>query len=211
MSKSAAVLRPAVFLDRDGVINRNRSDYVKSWAEYEFLPGAQTALQKLDRLHWPVVVVSNQSAIGRGMMARATVDDINRRMMEAVRRAGGRIDEVAYCPHRPDEHCACRKPQPGLLLDAARRLHIDLRQSFLIGDAETDILAAQAAGCHPILVKTGLGEENLSRLFAKNVQDFEVVDDLAAAVTWIMTQAAARQGYDSPDEPHRGAPPASRS
>jgi D-glycero-D-manno-heptose 1,7-bisphosphate phosphatase len=148
---------PAIFLDRDGVINYNRADYVKTWHEFEFLPGALGALRQLAGLGWPVIVVSNQSAIGRGLISQATVADINRRMIEVVQAAGGRIDEALFCPHHPAEACACRKPQPGLLKRAAERWQIALPASFLIGDAPSDMLAAQAAGCQPILVETGRG------------------------------------------------------
>jgi D-glycero-D-manno-heptose 1,7-bisphosphate phosphatase len=105
-------MRPGVFLDRDGVINRNRIDHVKSWSEFEFLPGALEALKRLAGLDLPVVVVTNQAAIGRGLIDAAEVDEIHRRMIEAVRLFGGRIDAVLCCPHRPDEGCECRKPKP---------------------------------------------------------------------------------------------------
>ncbi|HEY4723345.1 MAG TPA: D-glycero-beta-D-manno-heptose 1,7-bisphosphate 7-phosphatase, partial [Anaerolineae bacterium] len=158
------VLRPAIFLDRDGVINRNRPDHVKCWAEFEFMPGALQALRQLARLSWPLVVVSNQAIIGRGLANRQTVDEIHANMVFAIQEARGRVDAVLYCPHRPDEHCDCRKPQPGLLLQAAEHLHLDLARSYLIGDAETDVQAAQAAGCQAILVKTGRGREQLETL-----------------------------------------------
>src|SRR5512141_1111041 len=101
------MLSPAVFLDRDGVINFNRIDHVKSWAEFEFLPGALGGLRQLTQLGWPIVVVSNQAAIGRGLVSIDTVDDIHHRMVHIVQLAGGRIDSVLYCPHLPDESCAC--------------------------------------------------------------------------------------------------------
>ncbi|MEJ5199420.1 MAG: D-glycero-beta-D-manno-heptose 1,7-bisphosphate 7-phosphatase [Anaerolineae bacterium] len=177
---------PAIFLDRDGVINENRSDYVKSWAEFVFLPGALEALRKLADLDRPVIVISNQSAIGRGIVDRETIDEINARMMDAVRAAGGRIDGVLYCPHRPDEGCICRKPRPGLLLLAAGRFGLDLCASYLIGDAESDILAAHAAGCRAILVKSGRGAEQLQLLQQHGINGFHVADDLSHAVAWLL-------------------------
>jgi D-glycero-D-manno-heptose 1,7-bisphosphate phosphatase len=186
------MIRPAVFLDRDGVINYNRPDHVKSWSEFEFLPGVLAALRRLARLQWPIVVISNQAAIGRGMASRQAVDDINARMVKAVQEAGGRIDDIFYCPHRPDEECACRKPRPGLLLRAAERLQLDLGRSFLVGDAESDVLAARAVNCRPVLVRTGRGWEQLATLRQQNAS-FYVADDLGGAVDWILTQV------DQPD------------
>jgi histidinol-phosphate phosphatase family protein len=132
-------MRSAVFLDRDGVINANRSDYVKSWDEFAFLPGVFEALRRLREGSRTVVVVSNQSAIGRGIAAPAVVDAIHRRMRAEVAEHGGRIDAVFYCPHRPDEGCECRKPRPGLLRRAARELGLDLARSYLVGDAVSDV------------------------------------------------------------------------
>lgn len=193
MNSAAKVFRPAIFLDRDGVINENRPDYVKSWAEFVFLPGALEALAMLGRLSWPVIVVSNQSAIGRGIVGQEVVDEINGRMVAAVEAAGGRIDGVLYCPHRPDEGCACRKPRPGLLLLAAERFGLDLAASHLIGDAESDILAAQAVGCRAILVKSGRGAEQLALLRQRHVDGYLVAEDLADAAGWILASAAGQQ------------------
>lgn len=184
------MIRPAIFLDRDGVINYNRPDYIKAWAEFEFLPGALEALRRLALLAWPVVVVTNQSAVGRGLVSRQAIEDINRRMVEMVRQNGGRVDEVLYCPHRPEEGCTCRKPQPGLLLSASQRLRLDLARSFMVGDAECDVGAARAAGCRPVLVRTGRGAEHLARLRRQNVDGFYVADDLDSAVSWIVEQIA---------------------
>jgi len=180
--------RPAVFLDRDGVINENREDYVKSWDEFVFLPGVFEALRKLARNGWLVVVTSNQSAINRGLVSRAIVDEINHRMMEAVERHGGRIEAVLYCPHRPDENCSCRKPRPGLLLEAARRFNIGLSRSYLVGDALSDIAAGLRAGCQSILVLTGRGEKELNYLVREGYVGYHVVADLREAVDWILAQ-----------------------
>jgi D-glycero-D-manno-heptose 1,7-bisphosphate phosphatase len=178
--------RPAIFLDRDGVINCNRPDYVKSWSEFEFLPGAIEALQRLSQLGWPVVVVTNQSAVGRGLVDRRTVEEIHTQMMAAICSAGGRIDDVLYCPHGPDDRCACRKPRPGLLLLASVRLGLDLSQSFMIGDADSDVSAAQAVGCRPVLVKTGRGVGHMGLLRQSNAIGYYLADDLTDAVDWIL-------------------------
>lgn len=177
---------PAIFLDRDGVINRNRSDHVKSWTEFEFLPGVLEALKELSQLNWPVIVISNQAAIGRGLVSRQEVDEINSRMVEAVHLSGGRIDHVYYCPHRPDEGCDCRKPRPGMILQAAKEAGLDLPRSYLIGDAESDLLAAVAAGCQAVLVKTGRIPEKLVQI--KEIYDYQIhiEDNLTCAVKWIL-------------------------
>jgi D-glycero-D-manno-heptose 1,7-bisphosphate phosphatase len=133
-------------------------------------------------------VVSNQAVINHGLVSRQMVDEINARMAAAVQEAGGRIDSVLYCPHRPDENCDCRKPRPGLLFLTAERLGLDLAHSFLVGDAESDILVALSAGCRPVLVKTGRGAEQLALLRQHRVDAFHVVDDLADAVEWIVGQ-----------------------
>jgi D-glycero-D-manno-heptose 1,7-bisphosphate phosphatase len=179
--------RPAIFIDRDGVINANRADYVKSWAEFEFLPGSREALVGLSGLGWPVVVISNQSAIGRGLVSAATVAEINARMVAEIEQAGGRVDGVYICPHHPDEGCACRKPQPGLLMDAALELGLDLGCSYVIGDAESDILAGLAVGAQPILVLSGRGREQRPRLAGWEGM-FQVVEDLTEAVEWIVSR-----------------------
>jgi len=180
------MMRPAIFLDRDGVINRNRTDHVKSWAEFEFLPGVLDALRRLAQLEWPVVVISNQAIVGRGLVSRQTIDGLNEQMMSVVWSIGGRIDQVFYCPHRPEEHCECRKPRPGLLLKAAKEMELDLSRSFFVGDAESDVLAAQAVGCRPMLVKTGRGFGQMALLRQANVMGYYLADDLSDAVSWIL-------------------------
>ncbi len=175
--------KAAVFLDRDGVINRDRPDYVKSWEDFEFLPGVLDAFRVLASGPHQVVVVSNQSCIGRGLVSRETVDEIHARMTEAIRRSGGRIDTVYYCPHRPDEDCPCRKPRPGLILSAARELDIDLTASWLIGDDLRDLEAAKAAGVRPVLVRTGHGRDLTETRLARVSYPFGLFDDLLEAVT----------------------------
>lgn len=152
---------PAILLDRDGVINVNRHDHVKSWDEFEFLPGVLPALVALAEFQIPIAIVSNQAVVHRGLVAEETLEDIHARMLDAVRAAGGRIDSVHYCPHDARERCGCRKPQPGLLLDAARKHRFDLRESVFVGDATSDILAGKRAHCRTILVLTGRGRHSL--------------------------------------------------
>jgi D-glycero-D-manno-heptose 1,7-bisphosphate phosphatase len=176
----------AVFIDRDGVICRNRDDYVKSWEEFVFLRGALKALARLAHLELHIIVITNQSIINRRMVSVDVVEEIHARMVRAVETVGGRIDRVMVCPHRPDEHCACRKPQPGLLLAAAEELDLDLSQSYLIGDAESDMQAGRAVGCRRYLALTGRGWRQLIRCWLHGERGFAVVPNLGAAVSAIV-------------------------
>lgn len=180
-------LTPAIFVDRDGVINANRPDHVKRWEEFVFLPGALEALQSLAAQTWPVIVITNQAIIGRGIAPAAIVDDIHARMRAVVAAAGGRIDDVYLCPHRPEDGCDCRKPRPGMLLRAAREHGLDLSRSYFIGDALSDAQAAAAAGAMPIFVASGRGAEQRAALLADPwLRGTRVVDDLPAAVGVIL-------------------------
>ena len=182
----------AVFLDRDGVINVNRQAYVKSWEEFRFLSGVFEPLRRLARTDFSIVVVSNQSAIGRGLVRRTTVEEINQRMVAEISAEGGRIDAVYYCPHRPEDGCDCRKPRPGMLLRAALDLSIDLSASYFIGDAVSDVEAGFAAGCRPILVLTGRGDSQHVLLAQGKSETVAVVRDLADAVAMLLD--SAREG-----------------
>ena len=175
-------MQRAVFIDRDGVICRNRKDHVKSWEEFVFLPGVLNALVRLSRSDFLVIVITNQAIVNRGMVPVEVLEDIHRRMVRAVESVGGRIDRVLYCPHRPDENCGCRKPQPGLLLQAAREMGIDLSQSWLIGDAWSDMVAARRAGCQRYLVLTGRGRRELVHCWRNGERGFRVALDLNGAV-----------------------------
>lgn len=185
----------AVFLDRDGVICRNRPDHVKSWDEFAFLPRALNSLARLADLDMPIIVVTNQAVINRGIATAETIEKIHRRMVAEIERAGGRIDRVYYCPHRPDEQCECRKPQPGLLRQAAADLGFELEGSYLVGDAWTDIQAGLAVGCTPFLVLTGRGMRQARQALGEGPGRFCVVRDLSEAAATILedTRAAASQ------------------
>ena len=170
----------AIFLDRDGVIIENRSNYVRSWEDVEFLPGALKALEKLAAAPYKIIVVTNQSAVGRGIITASEAESINERLLKIVREAGGRIDGSYMCPHAPQENCQCRKPRPGMLLEAANDLRIDMEGSLMVGDALTDIEAGQAAGvAHNYLVLTGRGRDQLQLPGAESIQPFFVIDSLS--------------------------------
>jgi histidinol-phosphate phosphatase family protein len=147
--------KPVVLVDRDGVINRNLPDGVKSWDDFEFLPGALSGLAILRQAGHQVVVVTNQANIGRGILTRAQLDEIHRRMEVEVAAAGGMIDAVYVCEHLPEDGCRCRKPAPGLLRMAAQEMGFSLDQTYVIGDHRTDVAAARAAGAYAVLVLSG--------------------------------------------------------
>jgi histidinol-phosphate phosphatase family protein len=161
----------AIFLDRDGVLNRERKDYVKSWHEFEWLPGALDALKLLATASWPIVLITNQSAIGRHFVSEGDVEAIHAKLVEEVARVGGRIDAIFVCPHHPDEGCACRKPKPGLLLQAAQTFQLNLERCFFIGDSITDYQAAAQVNCQMILVKSPLrdNERELKHYLAERL------------------------------------------
>jgi histidinol-phosphate phosphatase family protein len=176
----------AVLLDRDGVLVRNRDDYVKSWAEVEFVPGALEAIAKLSRAGHPVLVVTNQSAVGRGIMSAEDLNRIHERMLATVEAHAGRIEAFLVCPHAPDDNCSCRKPQPGLLHRARDLFGVDLHRAYLVGDRDIDMKAAAAAGCTGILLANGGSAPGKSEV---NVED--TVEDLGAAVDLILLRGGS--------------------
>jgi D-glycero-D-manno-heptose 1,7-bisphosphate phosphatase len=172
-------MQPAIFLDRDGVIIENCENYVRSWNDVSFIEPAIRALRQAAPLDVAVVVVTNQAVVGKGLITLEEAVDINERVVNEVRRRGGRIDKAYLCPHSSNDDCDCRKPRPGMLQRAARELNIDLSHSFMVGDAITDMQAAQAAGVQSVLVRTGRGERELER-YAGDVW-FDIADDLLDA------------------------------
>lgn len=173
----------AIFLDRDGVIIENRSNYVRDWSDVEFIPSAVQALAKYSISPFRFVLVTNQSAVGRGIISLSTAQAINERVVADLKKNGCRIDGVFMCPHKPEDNCACRKPKPGLLLQAADLLSIDLAKSLLVGDAWTDLQAGFAAGIPTLsLVLTGRGQEQLKHKSPSELVDAYVHHDLYDAL-----------------------------
>ena len=175
-----------IFLDRDGVINENRADYVKSWQEFRFLPGAREAIAKLSHAGHRIIVCTNQAGIARGSLSRETVEEIHRRMVVEIAQVGGKIERVYYCPHSKDENCCCRKPRPGMLLRARDELGIDMNDAVFIGDSISDMRAGLQAGVHPILVLTGLGAQHLREYRQEVHGAFCVAESLKRAVEMIV-------------------------
>jgi len=179
--------RRVIFTDRDGVINRNSPDYIKGPEEFEFLPGSREALRRLTESGFDIIVITNQSAVGRGFMTLECLEEIHRRMIAAVEADGGRILDICICPHQPGDGCACRKPEPGLLLAAQRKHRVDFSTAVMIGDSVTDIECALHAGIGTVLlVRTGNGATAAGELAARGFLPDFIADDLSQAVDWII-------------------------
>ncbi|CUA81503.1 MULTISPECIES: D-glycero-beta-D-manno-heptose 1,7-bisphosphate 7-phosphatase [Gulbenkiania] len=152
-----------VILDRDGVINEDRDDFVKSSMEWVPLPRSIEAIANLTQAGWRVVVATNQSGLGRGLFDMHALNAMHEKMHRLVNQAGGRIDAVVFCPHTAADRCNCRKPAPGMVLDIADRFNIRTQGIPMVGDSLRDLQAVAAVGGRPILVKTGKGEKTLAQ------------------------------------------------
>lgn len=172
-------MRPAIFLDRDGVLIENRAEYVRELRDVEFLPRTFEAMRRGAALPHAFVIVSNQAGVGKGVIAPETANAIQAHVVGEIASHGGRIERAYFCPHRADADCDCRKPRPGMLLQAARELGLDLSASWMIGDNITDMQAGRAAGVRCILVRSGLGAQQPE---PDEALAFEVVDDVYAAI-----------------------------
>ena len=148
-----------VILDRDGTINHDSAEYIKSPQEWRPLKGSLEAIARLTQAGYRVVVATNQSGIARGLFSAKTLFAIHDTLQRALGQIGGRIDAFFFCPHAADSRCECRKPQPGMLLEVARRFNVSLKDTYMVGDARKDLEAAVAAGARPILVLTGKGRK----------------------------------------------------
>ena len=178
MSSAATRL---VLVDRDGVINRDSDEYIKSVAEWVPLPGSLEAIADLTRAGFAVVVITNQSGVGRGFLSEQTLAEIHTKMRAAAEAAGGRIAGIFYCPHRPDEGCDCRKPKPKLLQQAASQFGVSLKDVAFIGDKFSDVEAAERAGARPIVVYQRIGENIPDRV--------DRYPDLGAAARMLISEA----------------------
>lgn len=183
----------AIFLDRDGVINENRDDHVKSWDEFRFLPEALQSIRELALLGLPIFIVTNQAIISRRLATLDTLNDIHTRMLDAINACGGRITKVYYCPHDSHERCDCRKPAPGMLLQAAEEFNIDLSQSYLIGDACTDIGAAIKVSAQGILVLKGRGPMQFAACRNEYGDKFWAASDLNQATSMIQSAISGKR------------------
>ena len=189
-------MEPAIFLDRDGVIIENRPNYVRHWSDVVFYPQALAALEKYAGLSCKFIIITNQSAVGRGIISLEHTWHIQRQLEAHIRQAGGRVDASYMCPHAPDDECNCRKPKPGLLLQAAEELAIDLSRSVIIGDSLGDVQAGAEAGLqHRILLQTGRGKSHRQLAEVAGLE-FKVFPALMEALDWLAPYYGG-SGYNS--------------
>lgn len=177
-----------VILDRDGVINYDSDDYIKSPDEWQAIPNSLEAIVKLNQAGFRVVITTNQSGLARGFFNIDTLNKIHAKMYRELAAMGGNIEAIFFCPHSPRGGCNCRKPKPGLFNEIAQRLGIHLTGVPAIGDSLRDIQAAASAGAVPILVRTGKGSKTESKLVQNGFDHIQIYDDLSNAAQMIITQ-----------------------
>ncbi len=178
-------------LDRDGVVNRDSADYIKSPAEWEPLPGSLEAIADLNRAGFLVVLATNQSGLARGLFDIAALESIHEKFATLLARKSGHVDGIFHCPHGPNEGCRCRKPATGLLERIEEEFRCDLRGQWFIGDSLRDLQAGLAHGCRPVLVRTGNGKKTEKFLKNNNLTGIDVFEDLRQAVDSLLGQEAA--------------------
>ena len=171
-----------VILDRDGVINKDSVDYIKSADEWVALPGSLEAIALLTSNNIEVYIATNQAGVARGKLTLDALDKIHKKLLREVEISGGRIVDIKYCPHHPDEKCWCRKPNPGLLEDIAATHELNLKEGCYVGDSLKDLKAAESAGCPGVLVLTGNGIET-QKLSPLHLPIFSDLLEFAKAVT----------------------------
>ena len=177
-----------VILDRDGVINRDSDNYVRSPDEWIPLPGSIEAIARLSRAGLPVTVATNQSGLARGYFDASALEAMHRKLVGLVEAAGGRIDAIAWCPHGPEDGCDCRKPLPGLIDRLAEKTGLRPAQALLVGDSIRDLEAGRARGCSLALVRTGKGRKSETKLAEAGLGDVPVYNDLAAVVNALLKE-----------------------
>jgi len=181
------LLKKVVFLDRDGTINQDDADYIKSGSEFKFLPRSLEALRDLTVDGYTLIVITNQSAISRKLISPQELEHVHSQMKAAAKFRGGNISDIFFCPHLPEDGCDCRKPLPGLIYRAQKNHNIDRSTAIMIGDSARDIECAQNAGCGlSILVKTGNGREAERILAEKDLHPDCVTQDLYDAARWLI-------------------------
>lgn len=183
-----------IILDRDGTINEDSDDFIKTPEEWQPIPGALEAIAKLNHAGWHTIVASNQSGLGRGLFEVAALNAIHAKLGKALAKLGGRMDAIFYCPHTPDDHCTCRKPLPGLFEQIIERTGVEANTVLGVGDSLRDVQAAHAAGCEPHLVLTGkaanLRGQALPLGFPAHTQ---VHPDLSAFADFVLAREKSQQ------------------
>ncbi len=181
-------IQKLIVLDRDGVINHDSDEYIKTPQEWQPIAGSLEAIVRLNHAGYSIVVATNQSGIARLLLTMDNLMAIHNKMLRLTEAAGGRIEAVFFCPHAPADHCGCRKPAPGMYLDISRRFRIPPQQLFTIGDSLRDLQAAHAVRARAWLVRTGKGTQTETRLSEAGLSDTPVFDNLAAAAGHIIAQ-----------------------
>jgi D-glycero-D-manno-heptose 1,7-bisphosphate phosphatase len=193
--KEDKILRPAVFLDRDGTINEQMG-YINHTCRFQLLPGAAEAIKQLNDVKIPVVVISNQSGLARGYFPEELLVEVHEKMNRLLAEKGAHVDGIYYCPHHPEAKeerfraaCSCRKPKPGLVLEAAEQLNLDPRRSYVVGDRWSDIKTAANCGAKSVLVRTGYGRGDEQYIGPQQkIQPDYIAEDLMEAVAWILQE-----------------------
>ena len=178
----------AIFLDRDGVVNKDPGfgDYIKSWAEFEFLPGAIDAIKLLNKNGYEIFVISNQAGVARALFSKEALDEITANMLKEIEAKGGKIRWVSYCIHASDAGCDCRKPNTGQIKNATKGLDIDFKKSYFVGDSRLDIGAGKNIGSKTILLLTGKETAEDSKAW-EHKPDF-IMNNLMEAVKWVLKE-----------------------
>jgi D-glycero-D-manno-heptose 1,7-bisphosphate phosphatase len=187
-------MTPLVILDRDGVINEESDQYIKSPSEWIPIPGSLHAISRLNKAGYRVAVATNQEAVSRGLFDAATLQRIHSKMHQAVTAAGGRLDAIYFCPHGAEIGCDCRKPKPGMLIDCMKRFDAEPAEVAVVGDTWRDMVAAQSAGCQAILVRTGNGQRTIAESqsgFKPLPSETLIFDNLEAWVVQFLSTKAA--------------------
>ena len=185
------ILNSVVFIDRDGTINHDSPDYIKNRSEFKIIPGSIEAIRRLTLSGFTSIVITNQSALARKLISPSELDHIHAIMKAAIISGGGEITDIFFCPHLPNEGCDCRKPAPGLLLQAQDKYNIDLPMSIMVGDSAKDIECARNAGCgKAVLVKNGKDGAAEDMLKAKQIDADYTANDLFDAANWILANSS---------------------
>ncbi|RLJ00081.1 MAG: D-glycero-beta-D-manno-heptose-1,7-bisphosphate 7-phosphatase [Candidatus Aenigmatarchaeota archaeon] len=184
---AAKKLDKVVFLDRDGVINLDSSEYIKSWSEFKFIPRSIEAIKEITLKGFNAIIITNQSVINRNLVSAEGLEYILNMMKNEIKVGGGLIRDIFFCPHIPEDNCQCRKPKPGLIFQAQKAYRIVLKDAVMVGDSAKDIECARNAGCGTaVLVKTGNGAEAEKTLAEKKIYPDHIAKDLYEAVQWIV-------------------------